>query len=189
MNITRKLFVGIKVSPDNYLMDFIYKIREDLSAEEIKWSKPTNFHITLKFIGDVDSIETQIIEDKLEKISNSYKSFELAISGLGIFRSITFPRVLYAGVDAADTVFKLNKDLNHIFADSLGLGIDNKFSPHVTLGRMKKFTNRDLLKSLLDENRNHELLRVKVSEIILFESLVKNESREYVPLSIYRLKN
>jgi RNA 2',3'-cyclic 3'-phosphodiesterase len=184
-----KLFVGIKIDPDNYFMDFIYRIREELSGEEIRWSKPSNYHITLKFIGDVDSLQSGVIERKLALIPSEFESFELAVIGLGVFRSVSFPRVLYARVDAPDIIFKLNKHLIHLLSDSSELGVNDNFSPHVTLGRMKKFSNRNALRRILDEHRTHELLRIKVTEIILYESLIKNESREYVALSRFELDN
>ena len=62
------------------------------------------------------------------------------------------------------------------------------FRPHVTLGRIKKVEDKNRFYTLLDEMPIREFQKIKVKEIILFQSILKHDGPEYRPIRTYRLK-
>ena len=79
---------------------------------EISWTKSSAYHLTLKFLGEVDENLIKPIGDRLEEIAEKYTSFSLTVSGLGMFPNKNNPRVLWAGLKLEDDeLLHLQKDI------------------------------------------------------------------------------
>ncbi len=104
----------------------------------VKWVEEQNFHLTLKFLGDVSELQIQVLEAGLEKVSSVHRKCQIKISGLGAFPGLKNPKVIWAGVE------DLNRDLYLLWSgiekELAGMGFapeEKPFSPHLTLGRVK----------------------------------------------------
>lgn len=100
-----------------------------------RWVRPENFHVTLRFIGDIDEGLAEDVDTALSRIAAP--SFTLEVSGIGQFGKDFKTRALWAGIapNAA-----LNQLQARVEAAVTGAGLPaetRKFKPHITLGRLK----------------------------------------------------
>src|SRR5215207_3529075 len=65
---------------------------------QASWVKPENIHLTLKFLGDVDSSRLGRVRDAVERASGSGSRFQVTVGGAGCFPSPRSPRVLWVGL-------------------------------------------------------------------------------------------
>src|SRR5512145_2279634 len=74
----------------------IDKLQETLRQIDalVSWTKPSNIHLTLKFLGGVEASRINRTIKALERASNGIGSFEVEVGGTGCFPSPRSPRVL-----------------------------------------------------------------------------------------------
>jgi 2'-5' RNA ligase len=99
-----------------------------------RWIDVENYHITLRFIGDVDNRTADEIVDRLDRIDRP--EFSLSLSGTGSFGSKK-PHSVFAGVTPSEEMYALQGEIERI-CQRIGLPPDpRKFTPHVTLARLR----------------------------------------------------
>lgn len=99
-----------------------------------RWIDVENYHITLRFIGDVDGRTADEIVERLDRIDRP--EFQLRLDGIGSFGSKK-PHSIWAGVSASPEMYALQGEIERI-CQRIGLPPDpRKFTPHVTLARLK----------------------------------------------------
>lgn len=180
---SKRVFIAIKIYPDESFRKDLSEIKLHLKEEKIRWVKIHHMHLTLRFLGDVESDLITEIPEKLHKHTRNINSFPLIIKSLGVFRSVSYPRVLWAGIKDNPKLAELKKQLDAVL-ERMGFepGSDS-FSPHLTLGRMRRINNRESLKELLNDFREKILLKQEVKSLVFFESILKPDGPEYIPLS------
>ena len=100
-----------------------------------KWVDPLQIHLTVRFIGEVDGSTFLDIKAALEQIHMA--PFPLALKGVGHFPPRGNPRVLWVGIEQSQPLKSLK---NRIDGTLAGIGLKpegRKFSPHITLARLK----------------------------------------------------
>ena len=126
-----RLFTAVEIPPE---------IGEGLSALRgglpgARWIDPDNYHLTLRFIGDVDDDTAHDVMVMLGQVRR--RAFELKLSGLGQFGGKK-PRAVFAAAGASQPLNDLQAEHERIF-HRLGLAHDQrKFTPHVTLARLRE---------------------------------------------------
>ena len=99
-----------------------------------RWIDVENYHITLRFIGDVDGRTADEIVERLDRIDRP--EFQLRLDGIGSFGSKK-PHSIWAGVSPSPEMYALQGEIERI-CQRIGLPPDpRKFTPHVTLARLK----------------------------------------------------
>ncbi|MBO3762511.1 RNA 2',3'-cyclic phosphodiesterase [Ciceribacter sp. L1K22] len=117
-----------------------------------RWIDVENYHITLRFIGDVDGRTADEIVDRLDRIERP--EFRLELTGIGSFGSKK-PHSIWAGVSPTPEMFALQGEIERI-CQRIGLPPDpRKFSPHVTLARMKNTRLDDVVQYLSGRGNFH----------------------------------
>lgn len=99
-----------------------------------RWIAPSDLHVTLRFIGDVEAGLARDIHMVLEGIHHA--AFPVALAGLSAFGGAK-PRAVVAAVTASAALVALAAEQERLLR---GLGLDpeaRKFAPHVTLGRLR----------------------------------------------------
>ncbi|HSL85812.1 MAG TPA: RNA 2',3'-cyclic phosphodiesterase [Bacteroidales bacterium] len=142
-------FLAIELPQSNQeeVLDLIRFYRE-LTPSEIKWVGRENLHITLKFLGRFQKEHIKDLRVCLVSEVEKIPSFPIAIDRLGAFPIIQKPKVIWLGFDRP-------KDLNLIFSHiedcvvSLGYEVDDRpFSPHLTLGRIRRDASNNVIKDI-----------------------------------------
>jgi RNA 2',3'-cyclic 3'-phosphodiesterase len=107
-------------------------------AGEVRWVRPENVHLTLKFLGDVPEDDLGRIAEALEQVSLRHGPFEAELSGFGAFPSARSARILWAGIgEGSEALRSLARDVD---ASLEPLGFereDRAYVPHLTLGRAR----------------------------------------------------
>lgn len=126
-----RLFTGLQVPSD---VAFALALKRG-GLQGARWIDPDNYHITLRYIGDVDHRTANEVSDVLERFVHS-EGFAVTISHLGAFGG-NKPRALYAGAEMNETMVRLQASQERML-QRIGLLPDGrKFTPHVTLARLR----------------------------------------------------
>jgi len=112
-----------------------------------RWQMREQFHLTLRFIGEVDGGTMGAIDDALSTIA--VPGFTLTLKGVGEFGGRR-PHTLWAGVGANEALMHLQRKIESAL-QRVGLEPEGrKYSPHVTLGRLKGTDARHVMDFLAD---------------------------------------
>ena len=108
-------------------------------GRHVRWVRPEGIHLTLKFMGDIPAATAERVLEALLPVTAGFNSFQLSISGLGVFPNSRRPRVLWAGLDGGlKSLSELHMAVDEA-VEKLGLPKDQRpFSPHLTLGRVRR---------------------------------------------------
>jgi len=133
-----RTFIAIKLPDD--VIERLREVQTGLKREglDIKWVRPENIHLTLKFLGDIQNSDVDAVGNALESAAGPFAPLTLSAAGLGAFPSVKRPRVLWAGVRGdLETLSRLHARLEEGLS-RLGIEKENKtFKGHLTLGRLK----------------------------------------------------
>ncbi len=99
-----------------------------------RWIDVENYHITLRFIGDVEGRIADDIVAGLDRVRRP--GFEVRLSGVGAFGSKK-PHALWAGVSPSAELSTLQADIDRICSRNGAPGDPRKFVPHVTIARLR----------------------------------------------------
>jgi len=149
-----------------------------------RWIDVENYHITLRFIGDVDGRTADEIVDRLDRIDRP--EFELNLTGIGSFGSKK-PHSVYAGVSMASEMVALQAEIERI-CQRLGLPADpRKFMPHVTLARLRSSRLDDVV-NYLSGRSNFYSQPFKASRFVLLSSRDSVGGGPYLREEIFPLR-
>ncbi|MEO0799033.1 MAG: RNA 2',3'-cyclic phosphodiesterase [Pseudomonadota bacterium] len=126
-----RLFAGLELPPE--VTDALARLKQPLPGA--RWVDPADFHITLRFFGDVEGRTATDLIEHLAAIDRPI--FEVLVKGLGIFGSKE-PTSIWAGVEASDHLINLQTATERA-ARLSGLKAETRnFRPHITLARLRK---------------------------------------------------
>ncbi len=126
-----RLFIAFDVPAE--IKKYISSLQELLDADSAKLVFPSDFHLTLKFLGDVSESEAGQINALLSTVS--FKAFIATLDGTGTFPSEQRINVFWIGLAPADKVIAVQKEID-IALKGL-FPPDARFHPHITLVRVK----------------------------------------------------
>jgi RNA 2',3'-cyclic 3'-phosphodiesterase len=131
-----------------------------------RWIDVENYHLTLRFIGDVEGHVADEIANALDRVRRP--SFPLALSGVGAFGSKK-PHSIWAGVTASPDLAALQAEIERI-CQRIGVAADpRKFVPHVTLARLKNTSPIDVA-HYLSARGNFSAASFRVGRFVLMSS-------------------
>ena len=109
--------------------------RQD-KRQKIRWLPPENYHLTLVFLGEVESTILASFQFELEQKLEEAESFPLTISAITPF-PFSRPRIAAALVEHTTELLRLQSDVTNCVR-KCGITLERRrFVPHVTLGRLK----------------------------------------------------
>ena len=158
------------------------------AAGDVAWVAPGNLHLTLKFLGAVPETRIESIAGALSAASLEANPFQARIRGLGAFPSAGRPRVVWAGVtEGAAEMIDLARRVDTALA-ALGLSRDERpFSPHVTLGRVRRPVRNLALTDALGSATGREFGQIRVPSASLMRSELGPRGARYTELAVVRL--
>lgn len=187
--MTKRLFIAVDIKSQPALAGFFGNLKKQLRDEAIKWVDKNIFHLTLKFIGDTDEAKISSIKEALTEVCHGFDAFSFKVAGLDYFGSRHEPRVLFSEIEDGQPL----KDLANLIDEKLScLGFEKEqktFKAHLTLGRIKHIANKTAFFSLLKNETGKFLQEVKAEEVVLYESILKQEGPEYIPLFKFRFRD
>jgi len=140
-----------------------------------------NFHITLKFLGNVQTDQIGLLDSILRNQSANQARLQLTCRGIGFFSNS-----LYMGIERNDPLNQLAAKLNEAFT-FLGYPRETiEFLPHITLARFPNKARTELSTSL-QAYRNREWGKLSIESVQLFNSETLAEGARYSCIGNYPL--
>lgn len=186
---TKRLFIAVDITDDAKakISDALKQmaVTAEKSGLGVAWTKPDSQHLTLKFLGATSTKLIDDISQRLSRVCEGERSFDITLRGVGAFPNVANPRVLWVGVD--DQSRSLSDIAHAIEAEMVGLGFDKEtrpFSPHLTVGRVK--LGRRAI-PVLEPFQKAVFGTSTVRGIVLYESVLRPEGSEYRKLKIFAI--
>lgn len=148
-----------------------------------RWIDPANYHVTLRFIGDVDGHMAREVCGALARVARP--GFTLALEGVGAFGSRK-PHAVFAGVKNSQALTDLQGEHERIL-QRIGLEPERrKFTPHVTLARLKGVSGPELA-GFLAPRSEFRTPPFPVGRFVLFSSRASKGGGPYLVEEAYPL--
>ena len=149
-----------------------------------RWVEPTNMHVTLRFIGEIDERGTEEIDYLLAGVSSD--SFHMKLQGLGTFGQGHKIRALWVGVVPSPPLNHLQAKVESAVVRSGWPPEKRKFAPHVTLARFSR-PESSRIQSFVEGNNLFQTGPFRMDQFTLFESRLGGNGPVYAPLAQYEL--
>ena len=174
-----RLFTGLEIPPE--VAQSLAMLRGGLPGA--RWIDSGNYHLTLRFIGDVDDSIAREVASLLDRIKRS--AFELRIDGLTSFGSKK-PRAVVATVTPTSSLMDVQAEQERLM-QRIGLEPEGrKYTPHVTLARLRDASSRDVADYLATRGY-YRSASFPVSRFVLFSSRASVGGGPYVVEASYPL--
>ena len=170
-------FIAIDVDLTKAIEEFLWNIRE--SQADVKLVDIDKIHVTLKFLGDVQLSQLDGIIKVMDAAVVGAKTFEMKLTGSGVFPNRSYVRVVWIGLDVEPVLEQMVERLENGILD-LGFKPERrKFSPHLTVARVRTAWKKEELLAVVDQFHDTELGVQQVSCIRLMQSELKPEGPIY----------
>lgn len=165
---TLRCFIAVSVPEE--LKQKIHEIQNKLNPEGIKLIAHENLHITLKFLGDVQSKDLSKVERVLREIS--FTAFNIHLHRFGVFPDEKYIRVIWVGCDSKELNI-LGEKINNALT-----GMFNKedFTAHLTIARVKKKID---FHDFLEQHKNDDFGVFVCTGFELKQSMLGKEGPTY----------
>jgi 2'-5' RNA ligase len=184
-----RLFIGIELSQTikASAADVSADLRERLTKTSrrtmLRWVNPENLHITLWFLGEVDHARTAAVAATLRQCFAT-RTFDLAISGAGLFPASGLPRTLWLGLTAG--MAQLGSLYGELSTRLPALGFQPEkraYSPHLTVARFKDVVRSDAaaIRRAVAQTPA-EVGACPIGSVTLFRSRLSPKGSQYEPL-------
>jgi len=178
-------FIGINPGAEvsAFLQSFKQQHSKETWVKHIRWTKETNIHLTMRFLGDLSWEQIEQIKSGLEPIANNQSSFIVTVGTPQPFPSPKKARILAAQVLRNETLEQLATAIDAL---AISAGVpkeDRPFRGHLTVGRF-----RNPMKHLDELIRETNSVSMPVDHVILFKSDLKSTGAEYLEMGKFLFK-
>ena len=188
-----KIRAFIAVELPSFLKEELGRVESILKAGNttpVKWVDFESIHLTLKFLGDIESSRVGEIIEGIKNACVGISPFELKIKGLGVFPNPARTRIAWVGlVDSTDELSLLQRNIESEMEKLEYERETRKFSPHLTLARVRDQATPD------ERERFGNLVtatafsseRITVNSVSLMKSHLTRQGALYTRLGSIRL--
>lgn len=181
MSPSLRLFVALELphTIKNALAGYVAPLQQ--LSRGVRWVKPENVHLTLKFLGDTPNAKLAAIQSTLAAMCGDFAPLAIEVAGAGVFPNARRPQVLWVGLnDASGQLGKLAQEIDarlHL----LGFPRETRpFSPHVTIGRVRDTRVDAVTKAMLEHPfPQHKMI---CPECTLMQSELQRDGSIYSPV-------
>ena len=179
-----RLFVAVPMSDmaTRELSATVERMRRRAGAEELRWSSPESWHVTLQFLGSADAVAFDCLLQQLRKVQA--QPVKIVSETVGSFARAG---VLHIGVKPTPQLLQLEKQISAATARCGFVREDRPYHPHITLARTRGRGGRYALSALVEKSREViPFTAFTAGEFALYESVpggaARYEIREHFPL-------
>ena len=169
-----RIFIAIPL-PEEVKQELKNIQKEILNTQKdnFKYSVTKDFHLTLKFLGDVSEKEIEKIKEAFSMIR--FNEFELDLDKSGFFPNENYIKVVWIGLEPQNQVNELQEKVDSATPDFRS---NNKFHPHLTLFRAKFIKDKQVFKEAI-KSINIKPTKFKVDSFNLYKSTLMPEGPVY----------
>ncbi|MEC9003904.1 MAG: RNA 2',3'-cyclic phosphodiesterase [Planctomycetota bacterium] len=189
MNRTRT-FVALPVSAAVKELAAEWMHRLGKTGVDVKWVAAENLHLTLKFLGEVPTIELAEICQRVTSAVANCEPLEMVFDHVGAFPSAERPRTLWMGVGAGqEAVFQVHEQVEQALMQMGFRGEHRQFHPHVTLGRLRSsLATAGALAEVLQAANFGPAVTCLASQVVVVASQLGRDEPQYQRLATIPLK-
>ena len=188
-----RLFAAIEIAPQVRSKIARYLNSHVTDLKRIKWVTPDQFHLTLKFLGDVPQTEIHHVIRAIQNACARSEPFDLVFEEIGAFPSAESPRTLWVGVsEGVEESTDLAEAIDGELAEIGYPRESRRFTPHLTIGRVKKSVpdGGAGLDAFLLPAKGPSFFGVSsVTSVTLFSSELSRGGPKYEPLAEFDLRS
>ncbi len=184
-----RTFVAVEIPDDLRTEVIAYQKRLQSFDAKVRCTKPGQMHITLKFLGEIDQTQADLLDELFQSVAKATAPFEMALQGLGAFPNLRRPSILWAGVaDGANSLTELARSVEAA-AKELGFKKEKRgFNPHLTLGRVKSPKGLPPVVERIQKDESKSFGSFRVSEFVFMQSELNPSGAVYTRLNTYNLE-
>lgn len=182
MNKTRRLFVGIPLSPA--LRKRLMREMQTWPEEAVLLTAEENLHVTLFFLGFVLDEQIGEVCAKVAEACRDIESFELSFNSMELMDDEEHPKMIWLAGEASDELRKLRESVEKAFSSFVAE--KKAYRPHVTLAKIKK--PKWLALPEKPKLKEKVLFIEPVDTVCVFESLSLDGKRRYEPIDTFALR-
>jgi 2'-5' RNA ligase len=174
------------------------RLRDRQSAQSITWTFVTKIHLTLRFLGETNQAQHEIISHRLTQVTMNQPAFQLSLGALGCFPNFREPNVVWLGLQGELAKLEhLQKQIEQFAREADFVPENRPFAPHITIGRARRHSNRPelrragaALQNFLGELEVQQRQTIQidpfvVNQIVHMQSELQPEGARYTPLLRY----
>lgn len=182
-----RTFVAIDIKVEHSLKSKWEELKLLLRNDTVKWVDERTIHLTLFFLGETTPLQVKEVTRELEIALKDTQTFLIQITGLGLFGNPSNPKVIWAGIAESKPLQLLKEKLDIALLRQGFEDTQSKFSPHLTLGRIKHIKSTNVLNSLIKSNKSFHFYDVEVARVIFYQSILTPSGPIYKPLKEIKL--
>jgi 2'-5' RNA ligase len=183
---TRRLFAALPME-DPSVASSLYGALNELNnfKKDLKVVNTENYHITMKFMGDVKPDTADKLIESFKKIDPGVSSVPFELKGMGCFPDFSRPSVIWGGIVCDMKPLLEVQRIIEYWSSTFGFDRGKRrFTPHLTLARVKRNSViESALKDFIANNRETFFTGSLFSECALYESFLHQSGPEYKKLA------
>lgn len=135
-----RLFVAVTVpeSVKAKMEEAQAELRRVLPQRSVRWARREQFHLTLRFLGDVEAARVEALGEAIRAACRGFGALPLRAERVGFFPDLRYPRVAWVGVqDQAEQLPRLHQTVEAVTESFTTEAKEERFTGHITLARIK----------------------------------------------------
>jgi RNA 2',3'-cyclic 3'-phosphodiesterase len=151
------------------------------TGADLKLVETQNIHVTVRFLGEISQSTMEKVFEAMKKVK--FTPFNIQIRGLGVFPSLNYPRVVWAGM--TEGVEQLKSIFSQLEPQMRALGFEpdtHGFSPHLTIARVRSGANKQRLAEVVSKETDYDFGPIKANCLRLKKSQLSPRGPTYSTL-------
>jgi len=161
-------FIAIDIGACPKLIEFEKEIKK--TGADVKLVEPENVHITLKFLGDTEEMLVTEIEKIMNDAIKEISPFNIQLKGTGVFPNQNYIKVVWVGIKHGDLIGAIANEIDEKLSKFGFKREERKFSPHLTIARVKTSRNKEKLLQIIEKYSDIEFTDIRVDSVKLKKS-------------------
>jgi 2'-5' RNA ligase len=186
-----RLFFAVTLSEEIIarVTDVQLNLRKAIGDEGVKWTRPEQFHYTLRFLGEQPAPKAHIAVEVAQALAADCQEFDFSLSGIGAFPNMQRPSTLWVGASAGVEPLTNLANLLEWRLQRAGFRKESQaFNAHLTISRIKGYAGEMAAVKTLKTADVGELGTIRLDRFVLMQSALKPTGSEYTIVEEFRLK-
>lgn len=188
-----RTFIAINIpeGSKNLIQNKVELIKKKVN-QDIKWVKKDNWHLTLKFLGDIDKSKISNLKKRISPLKNDLSKFPIQFKGISAFPELNYPKVFFLKIiKGNDRLINIQKKIDDQLQKEGFKPEDRDYIPHLTIARSRKNTDMKQLSQKYKKFTKEEFfinVYMKAKNVSLMKSKLYPEGPKYKKIFDISLK-
>lgn len=177
-----RTFVGLPVKVGDGVLEARMELMRTLSGERISWVDPDRYHITLRFLGEIEISSVKVISKAIREGVEPPQKSTTHLTQPGSFGPRKKPRVIWIGFEPTTLFESLKGDVDRVL-EACGIPfVDQPFRAHLTLGRVRSIRDLSGFYNAIAAMQDRFCEEVMLYKMIFYRSELGKGGPVYTPL-------